>query len=461
MKANYQRLALIGGPVLATIVFVWLRLVNQSPDECWTAAVTVLCAVWWCFEPIPIPATSLIPFAVFPGAGVLSDKQVATAYGHHLIMLLLGGFMLSTAIEKSGVHRRLAIGMVRLVGRDGGKTLVLGFMLASALLSMWVSNTATTLMLLPIAVAVLEQCANRRLEVPLLLGIAYGASVGGIGTPIGTPPNVIFLAQYEEITGKVFSFLDWMKLGVPVVVLMVPLTWLWLTRHLRGKSTLELPTLNPWSAAEKRVLIIFVITALAWSTRIEPFGGWSRLLGTPEVGDSTVALFMVVVMFILPDGQGGKLLDWETAERIPWGLLILFSGGIAIANAFSASGLSESLGQLLSNLSVLPMLLTLALICLVVTFLTEVTSNTATTTLLMPILGAAALAAKLEPTLLMIPATISASCAFMLPVATAPNAIVYSTGKFPISRMVREGLVLNFFGTLVITLLCYSLLEIN
>ncbi|MEQ8962884.1 MAG: SLC13 family permease, partial [Coleofasciculus sp. C2-GNP5-27] len=161
MKANYQRLALIGGPVLATIVFVWLRLVNQSPDECWTAAVTVLCAVWWCFEPIPIPATSLIPFAVFPGAGVLSDKQVATAYGHHLIMLLLGGFMLSTAIEKSGVHRRLAIGMVRLVGRDGGKTLVLGFMLASALLSMWVSNTATTLMLLPIAVAVLEQCANR------------------------------------------------------------------------------------------------------------------------------------------------------------------------------------------------------------------------------------------------------------------------------------------------------------
>ncbi|MGK7876300.1 MAG: DASS family sodium-coupled anion symporter [Xenococcaceae cyanobacterium] len=458
IKWNYKRLALIGGPLLAAILLIIVRLISLSWEQCWTVAVTTLCAVWWSFEPIPIPATSLIPFAVFPIVGVLSDKEVATAYGHHLILLLLAGFVLSTAIEKSGVHRRLAIGMIRLVGGSGGRTLVLGFMLASALLSMWISNTATTLMLMPVAMAVLEQCKNRRVAVPLLLGVAYGASVGGIGTPVGTPPNVIFMAQYETLTNQTFSFLEWMKLGIPVVLVMLPLMWLWLTRNLCDQSLLELPQIGSWRREEKRVLIVFAMTAVAWVTRTQPFGGWTGLFGTPGVGDSTIALFMVVVMFIVPNGKGGKLLNWKTAEKIPWGLLILFGGGIAIANAFSASGLSESLGQLLSGLSTLPMVLTITGICFFVTFLTEVTSNTATTTLLMPILGTAALGANLEPTLLMVPAALSASCAFMLPVATAPNAIVYGTGKFPISRMMREGLGLNLIGVVVITILCSLLI---
>lgn len=458
IKWNYKRLALIGGPVIAAILLVILRMNNLPWEQAKTAAVTVLCAVWWSFEPIPIPATSLIPFALLPILGVISDKEVATAYGHHLILLLLGGFILSTAMEKSGVHRRLAIGTVRLIGASGGKTLVLGFMLASAFLSMWISNTATTLMLLPIASAVLAECKDKRVAAPLLLGIAYGASVGGIGTPVGTPPNVIFMAQYESITGQEFSFLEWMKLGVPIVVVMLPLMWLWLTRHLHKTSKLELPKLSSWRIEEKRVLIIFAITAIAWITRTQPFGGWTGLFNTPEIGDSTIALFMVVIMFIIPNGKGGKLLDWETAQGIPWGLLVLFGGGIALAKAFSASGLSETLGQLLSGLSTLPTMLMILGICFFVTFLTEITSNTATTTLLMPILGTAALGANLEPTLLMIPAAISASCAFMFPVATAPNAIVYGEGTFPLNRMICEGLVLNLIGVVVITALCSLLI---
>ena len=457
-KWNFKQLALTGGPCLAVAVGIILDIAGQPTEAAWTAAVTTLCAVWWIFEPIPIPATSLIPFALFPFIGVLDRKEVSTAYGHHLILLMMGGFILSTAMEKSGAHRRLALGMVRLVGGAGGRTLVLGFMLASAFLSMWISNTATTLMLLPVATAVLESCPNRRVAVPLLLGVAYGASVGGIGTPIGTPPNVVFIAQYEELTGTAFSFLGWMKLGVPVVLVMLPAIWLWLTRNLHDASKPELPELGTWQSDEKRVLIVFAIAALAWMTRTEPFGGWSTWLNLPGVGDSTVALVMVVALFILSDGKGGKLLDWETAVRIPWGLLLLYGGGIAIANGFKASGLSESLGNLLSGLSVWPTILMILGICLTVTFLTEVTSNTATTTLLMPLLGAAALGANINPTLLMVPAAISASCAFMLPVATPPNAIVYGTGQFSVNRMVREGLVLNLIGVVAISILCYCFL---
>lgn len=391
-------------------------------------------------------------------AGVLNHKQVANAYGNDIILLLLGGFILSTAIEKSGVHRHLAIGMVRLVGSNGNKNLVLGFMLASAFISMWISNTATTLMLIPVAIAILEHCEEKQVATPLLLGIAYAANIGGVGTPIGTPPNLIFFSQYSELMGTSFSFLQWIRLGFPVVLFMVPLMWLWLTRNLKNTSKPFLPELGTINLAQKRVLIIFSITALAWMTRIQPFGGWSQLLGTPGVGDSTVALFMVVLMFLIPDGKGGKLLDWETASQIPWGLLILIAGGIAIANAFSSSGLSIELGQVLSGISILPKLIVIVSICSVVTFLTEVTSNTATTSVMMPILAALALQAKLDPALVMIPATLSASCAFMLPVATPPNAVVYSTGEFSISRMAREGLILNLIGVVVITGLSYIIL---
>ena len=404
----------------------------------------------------PVPATSLIPFAALPLLNVVDHKAVAGAYGHTLILLLLGGFILSMAMEKSGAHRRLALGMVRMVGGRGGRRLVLGFMLATAVCSMWISNTATVLMLMPVAAAVLSS-ERESLRVPLLLGIAYSASIGGLGTPVGTPPNVIFIGQYEELVGQEMGFIEWMKIGIPAVVIMLPLAWLWLTRNIRESQPVTLPPSGPWSLAEKRVLWVFGFTALAWVTRGHPMGGWSHWLHIPGAGDSTVALLSVVALFLIPDGRNGRMLDWETANRIPWGLLLLFGGGIAIAKAFDSSGLAQALGDFLAHdlgIASWPAVAMIATLCFTVTFLTEITSNTATTTLLMPVLFAAAVSAGLAPEALMIPATLSASCAFMLPVATAPNAVVYGTGHVTTRQMAREGLVLNLVGVVILTGLC-------
>ncbi|MEZ4440634.1 MAG: SLC13 family permease [Polyangiaceae bacterium] len=459
MKGRSRRWALALGPVLSVAVHVALRQGLGLPlPAASCGAITTLCAVWWVTEPIHIAATSLIPFAAFPLLGVLDHNAVATAYGHTLILLLLGGFILSTAMEKSGAHRRLALGMVRAVGGQGGRRLVFGFMIAAAGLSMWISNTATVLMLLPVAMAVLEQVDDPELPRPLLLGTAFASSVGGIGTPVGTPPNVILMGVYQAQTGREIAFVDWMKIGVPVVVVFLPLMWLWLTRHLgKGSTPLDLPKPGPWRPAEVRVLVVFGLTALAWITRTEPRGGWSALIGAKGTGDATVALAAVVTLFLIGDGEGkGKaLLDWETASRIPWGLLTLFGGGIAIARGFGDSGLSAVLGQTLSGLATWPVLAMLLVIALAVTFLTEVTSNTATTSLLMPVLAAAAAAAAVDPLLLMVPAAISASCAFMLPVATAPNAIVFGTERFTTREMAREGFVLNLIGAVIVTAVCY------
>ncbi|MFP6795966.1 MAG: SLC13 family permease [Pseudomonadales bacterium] len=446
------------GPILALAAGLLLLKSGFSWDATITLSVAVICVVWWIFEPIPIPVTSLIPLVALPMSGVLSMEQTSAAYGHYLVLLLLGGFILSTAMEKSGAHLRVALTMVRAFGGTSSRRLVFGFMAASALLSMWISNTATTLMLLPVALAVIEKARDPALPVPLLLGIAYAASVGGIGTPIGTPPNVVFMAIYSEKVGEDISFLTWMTWGVPVVLVLLPIVGLWLTRNLRYSGAVDLPDVGIWKTAERRVMYVFAFTALAWITRSEPFGGWSELFSLSYSNDSMVALTAVVIMFLVPDGKGKKLLDWDTAKKIEWGLLILFGGGIAIAKAFGESGLSESLGQGVSAVSSWHPLAILIAICLCVTFMTEMTSNTATTLLLMPILAAAALAAGMDPRLLMVPAAMSASCAFMLPVATAPNLVVFSTGRFGIDRMVKEGLALNLLGTVVISSLCFFLL---
>jgi len=417
--------------------------------------VTIICVIWWVFEPIPIPATSFLPLGLLPLLGVLTPLQVAQSYGNPLILLLLGGFILATALEKSGAHRRLALNMVRAFGGTSSRRLVFGFMAASALLSMWISNTATTLMLLPVALAVLERSEDEQLAVPLLLGIAYAASIGGIGTPIGTPPNIVFMGVYEATVGEQVPFFTWMLWALPIACVFIPLMALWLTRGLTYRGTIRLPEVGRWETAEVRVTVVFGLTALFWITRQEPFGGWSALFGLEETNDAMVALLAVVVMFLVPNGKGGKLLDWDTAAQIPWGMLILFGAGITIATAFTTSGLSQNIGDGLSGIADLPVLLLLLIICLVVTFLTETTSNTATTTLLMPILAAGALGAGIDPKLIMIPAALSASCAFMLPVATAPNVIVFSTGHFGIETMAREGLALNLIGAVVISVMCY------
>ncbi len=445
-----QRWLLIGGPTAALLLGAWLSAGGWGFAPAATAAITLWCALWWIFEPVPIPFTAMLPLALFPLLGILSPAQVAQSYGSPLILLLLGGFMISKAMAESGAHRRAALFMVNLFGGGNARALVLGFMTASALLSMWISNTATTLMLLPVALAVLERTPER-LAVPLLLGIAYAASIGGLGTPIGTPPNLIFMQVYADRFGATPSFPEWMRWGLPVVIIMVPLAGLWLTRGLRLERPVDLPRVGAWRRPEKRVMVLFALTALAWVTRQAPFGGWSTWLGVPQANDASVALLAVVAMAVMPNGEGQRLLRWEAARTIPWGVLILFGGGIAIANAFIQSGLADQIAAQLEALAHVPLWLMILAICLAVTFLTEVTSNTATASLLMPLLGAAAVVMGINPMLLMIPGALSASCAFMLPVATAPNAVIYGSGKVTIRDMARAGLVLNILGAFVIT----------
>lgn len=435
-----------------------------------TLSIAILTATWWITEAVPIPAASLVPIALLPLFGVLPAKTtVAQSYGHPLVLLLLGGFLLSKAMEKCGVHHRIAYGLVRLCSSGGFRQIILGFMLAASLLSMWISNTATTLMLLPIALAVIskigeEQDMRRIAGAPLMLGMAFAANVGGLGSPIGTPPNLVFMEQYPRFGGDNMSFSHWMRHGIPVVLVMLPLIWLWITRKVPRSLKVSLPKSGPWRPEERRTLIVFGCTVLAWITRSEPYGGWSEWFDLPGANDATVAFIAVIILFCLPNGikteKGvGRLLDWDTAKEIPWGMLILFGGGICLANGIEQSGLSLMIAGSLEVITTLPVIGSIALICLVMTFLTEVTSNTASTILMLPILGTVAQSSGIDPALLMLPATLSASCAFMFPVATAPNAVVFGTGMFSVRHMMREGVVLNFIGAFVITLLTWATLK--
>ena len=446
--------------LLTAAMLAWLmQSAGQPPSITITAVLAWLCMAWWIFEPIPIPVTSLLPMAVFPVTGVLTAEQVGASVGSPLIILLMGGFLLSRGMESTGAHHRVALTVVNLVGGQRPHRLVLGFMLAGALLSMWISNTASALMLMPVALAVLASCSNRdQLAAPLLLGLAWSCSIGGLGTPIGTPPNLIFMQVYAENTGQTISFGKWMSWGVPVVALLLPLAWWWVTRALPREIRISLPAVGPWRSAERRVLIIFALTALAWITRAEPFGGWQAWFGLPNANDASVALLAVLALFIARDNQGEPLIEWQQASQIPWGVLLLFGGGICLARAFVASGLSAQVGDALTAVAALPVYLMMLLLALAVTFLTEATSNTATTALLLPVLAAVALAVELDPLWLMVPAAMSASCAFMLPVATAPNAVVFGSGELPIQRMVREGFVLNLIGAVVIATVAFGML---
>lgn len=435
-----------------------LASVPYAPAVCWTAAITLFCAILWVTEALPIPVTAMMAIALFPTVGVLTPAEVGQAFGSPTVLLVLGGFVLSRSMVASGAHRRVALGMVNLIGGGSSRRVVLGFMCAAALLSMWISNAATSLMLLPVALAVLERADDPKLATPLLLGMAYAASIGGLGTPIGTPANLVFIQVYSDTTGIDVGFFEWMRWGVPIALILLPVCFFWITRSLTFSKRLELPATGGWRTEEKRVLAVFAVTALAWMTREQPYGGWSELFGLPGVTDASIALLAAVSLFIVPDGNGGRLLDWDQGSRIPWGILILLGSGFTIARAFTESGLSAILGDAMSGFTNLPLLVMIGGLCLVVTFMTELTSNTATTTLLMPVLAAAALAAGIDPIMLMLPAAMTASCAFMLPTATTPNTVAFSTGEFPISRMASEGVVLNLLGVLVVTLMSVLLI---
>lgn len=444
--------------IAAAVCFVGMSALSYSFAIACTAAITLLCAVLWITEALPIPVTAMLPLALFPAFGVLTPAQVGQAYGSPTVLLVFGGFVLSASMVHSGAHRRVALTMVHLVGGGSARRLVFGFMAAAALLSMWISNAATSLMLLPVALAVLQQARGSQLATPLLLGLAYAANIGGLGTPIGTPANLVFVQVYADTTGRDVGFLQWMAWGVPIMLVFLPIIGIWLTRKLEYRGPIEVPETGPWRRDERRVLCVFAITAVAWMFRAQPFGGWSELLGVPAINDTSIALLAAVSLFLIPNGSGQKLLNWEAASKIPWGILILLGSGFSIAGAFSESGLSAELGQMLSGLAALPVIVMIAGLCLAVTFMTELTSNTATTALLMPVLAAAALATDIDPVLLMLPAALTASCAFMLPTATTPNGVAFSAGYFPIRKMASEGAVLNLLGVLVISGVCYALL---
>lgn len=449
-----RRGRIFGGLALGGLCGLGAAFAGLSAPIAWTIAITVLTASWWVSEAIPIPAASIVPFAALPMAGVIDYREAASALGDHVIVLLMGAFMLSKALEKSGAHERLALYMIRLVG-SSGKRLVAGFMIASALTSMWVSNTATVLMLMPIALAILARANDRSLDTPVVLGVAYAASIGGLGTLIGTPPNVIFASIYERTTGAEYGFVEWMKTGLPVVAIAIAGAIAWLTRRIKFDEHVVIPAPGAWSAAEIRTLIVFGATVALWITRGEPFGGWSTWFGIEGAGDSTVALLAVAAMFLVPDGKGGALLDWKWASDIPWGMLLLFAGGICIAIAFEKSGLSTLIGGALIGAKAMPPFLLMLLVCLIVTYMSELTSNTAVATLILPVLAAAADGTGLPPAILMVPAAMAASSGFMLPVSTAPNAIAYGTGRVSVGEMAREGVALNFMLALVIASVCY------
>jgi sodium-dependent dicarboxylate transporter 2/3/5 len=462
------------------------------------AAVTALVACWWIFEAIPIAATSLLPIVLFPLLGIMPIALVTAQYANHNIFLFMGGFIIALGIERWGLHRRIALHVIHRVGTRRA-SVVLGFLVASALLSMWISNTATALMMLPIGLAVIgsftsETASTTRSDgnfaAALLLGIAYGASIGGVATPIGTPPNIVFAGHWSRMfpDEAEIGFGQWMLMFVPLVVVFIPLAWIVLVRvacplSRREPSAAgapiraELAALPQVRGPERTMLIVFIATASLWMTRSIPVAGgdygWAASLerGLSSLGaapwfhgdsikDTTVAVAMAVLLFILPagrdrDARPRRMMDWETAQRLPWGILLLFGGGFAIAEGFRSSGMSQWTAQALSGIEPDSPLMMLAGVCTLLTFVTEITSNTATTQVMLPVIGQTGTAIGAGPLLPMLAATLSASCAFMLPVATPPNAIVFGSGRIPLAKMMLAGLLLNLIGICLISLLLY------
>lgn len=456
IRNRIEKLLKLKRPVILTLTIFTLAFIEQqnwlSHSQWLTLSITTLTALLWITEWLPIPVSSLIPLATLPLLGVLTPAQVGQAYGSPLILLLLGGFLLSTAMSHSNTHLYIAHRILNRVGSDNPKRLILGFMLTASLLSMWISNTATTLMLLPIAMAIISSQNDHQFGVLLLLSIAYAASIGGTATPIGTPPNLIMIETLKDSGLNELGFVDWMRMSMPVWLLFFPVMYWLLSRQVKTNTSSDSHQfdLQAITTAQKRVLWVFALTALLWVTRTAPFGGWKVWLDLPQANDASVALLAVVLMFSVPNGQGGKLLTWKQANTIPWGVLLLFAGGIAIASAFKATGLSALLADQLVFLKDWPVFFVILAVCLLVTFMTEITSNTATTAIIMPILLAAGQAMDIDPIKLMFPAVISASCAFMLPVATAPNAIIYGSNQINIKDMMQQGLKLNISGAFII-----------
>ena len=445
-----------------------------SPQGWSVAAIVTLMAIWWATEAIPVAVTALLPLALFPLIGIVSFKEAAIPYANPNIYLFLGGFMLALGIERSGLHKRMALHMIIAAGSSGPK-LIAGFMTIAALISMFVMNTSTTLMLLPIGLAVCSVVSNtipgltdkeiEYFDTSLMLGIAYAATIGGMSTLVGTAPNIVFSAFMLETYGIEISMIDWMTLGVPLAIVMLYSAWLVLTKYVFPTSFITskdtktylknmLNDQGPLSKDEIKISIIFGLTALAWMFRtlLDNYDMFSGLT------DAGIAIISAILLFMIPSSHHkGELLDWDQSNKLPWGLLILFGGGLSIAAQINSSGLGIWIGEGLSVLSTVPPIFLIFAVAALIIFLTEVTSNVATTSTFLPVFGAVAVGIGVLPVSLTVPVCLAASCAFMLPVATPPNAIVYGSGKFTIATMMKAGFILNIIGIFVVTLFAYFL----
>jgi solute carrier family 13 (sodium-dependent dicarboxylate transporter), member 2/3/5 len=470
-------------PLAVTYILLFTEFDPENPLVKRTFAVALLMAAWWITEAVPLAVTSLLPVALFPLFGIMDGKEVSAAYFNDVIFLFMGGFLVALTMQKWNLHKRIALHILNLTGNSPSRIL-LGFMFSSFFLSMWISNTATAMMMLPIAMSVISQLEDfappytiRQYGAAILLGIAYSASIGGMATLVGTPPNLSFARIFHIYFPEApeISFSMWLIFALPLAILFFLFTWQYLYQTSKpdkkdwpgiGKSSFknQLKSLGKITIEEIIVLTAFILLALLWLFRADlEFGlykipGWCNLFPESKfINDGTVAILMALILFLIPASgkKASTLLDWATASNLPWHILLLFGGGFALAAGFKESGLSLWFGQQLGWIGSMHILLIIFSISLIMTFLTELTSNTATTEIMLPVLAGIAIHTRIDPLLLMVPATLSASMAFMLPVATPPNAIIFGTGRISVAQMAKKGLVLNLAGAVLIALFIY------
>ncbi len=485
-RTTIQKAGLLIGPILFFIILIFFDLDPKNAIITKMAAVAVLMAAWWITDAIPLFATALLPMILYPLFGIMKGKAIAPIYTNSIIFLFIGGFMIALTMEKWNLHKRIALFIIRLIGGTPSR-IIMGFMIAAAFLSMWISNTATAIMMVPISLAVITQLESEygteethNFTVSLMLGVAYACSMGGVATLVGTPPNLSF-ARIFEITfpnAPPVSFGQWILMGIPLCAVMIGIIWILLTKiFYRVPSTLkadksiidkQYKELERVSYEEKWILVIFCITAFLWVFRkkislgLITIPGWSGLIPYPGlIDDGTVALTMAMILFLIPcknkEADSNTIMGPDVIKKLPWNIVLLFGGGFALAKGFQVAGLSTFIGNKFTGLAGISPILVIIIICLAITFLTELTSNTATTEMVLPILAAVACAMKVNPLMLMIPATVSASCAFMMPVATPPNAIIFGSGRIKIAEMARAGIFINIIGVGVITVIFYFL----
>lgn len=472
-RSRHQQLGLLLGPLVA-ICLLFLSPPEHLSQAGWaTAAIGIWMAIWWSTEAVPVAVTALLPLVTFELLGILDLKAAAAPYANPTIYLFMGGFIIATAMQKCGLHRRIAFFILSFVSA-GARSIILGFMVVSALLSMWMTNTSTTMMLLPIALSIistlesdepeLSEIQRKHFQLSLLLGVAYAATIGGMATLVGTPPNAFLAGFMNETYGLQIGFAEWMLVGLPLAVVMLPLAWWMLTRwvypvsfktpeEVQQRLTQQRKNLGTMSKAEARVGAIFTLVALAWMTRPLIEGAF----GIEGLSDAGIAMLAALSLFVVGagKGQGGALMSWEDTKDIPWGVLILFGGGLSLAAAVSETGLAEWMGQSLVLLNTYGLLVLIICAATMVIFLTEMTSNLATTATFLPVVAAIAVEIGGAPISLAVPVALAASCAFMLPVATPPNAIVFSSGLISIPQMARAGLLLNLLGIVLVSAVAY------